>query len=183
MTVTLFPGHGRGIPLPPGKKSFLDFLPGHQWDMFGMPQGANLLSWKRPMKGKAEFLEHTADLKIRFTAESLDELLTTAAWTLGEYLYGLKPMGGDKDLEVRVEGDSDAERLVASLNEMLYLLQSKRFLIVSVGARRDADAWRLSFSGRTTDLKPETEIKAATYHQVRYREFKDMAEAVVVFDL
>jgi SHS2 domain-containing protein len=142
-----------------------------------------LLSLEWHMKGKAEFLEHTADLKVRFTAESLDDLLTTAALTLGEYLYGIKPSGEEKIIQTRVEGRNDTERLVVALNEALYLLQTKRFLIRHVTVAPSGIGWNLEFNGRQTDLKPETEIKAATYHEARYREFKNMSEAVVVFDL
>ena len=136
------------------------------------------------MNATAKFLEHTADLKVRFTAESLDDLLTLCAHTLRDYLFG--PLGAEGEEEVRttVEGDDDVERFIRALNEILFSLQTRGLMIHGVRAQVAGSAWNLVLTGRKArGEKAVTEIKAATYHQAVFEENPGGIEAVVIFDL
>lgn len=136
------------------------------------------------MEGKVEFLEHTADLKIRFSAESLEDLLTLCARTLRDYLVGPLDAEGGEEVHTAVEGEDDVERFIRALNEILFLLQTRRFMIGAVRAQRAGHAWNLLFTGcKGIGREAATEIKAATYHQATFEEKPGGIEAVVVFDL
>jgi SHS2 domain-containing protein len=136
------------------------------------------------MKGKAEFLEHTADLKIRFTAGTLDALLTLCGCTLRDYLYGPVDSEGGEEVHTTVEGDDDVERFIRSLNEILFSLQTRRLMICAVRVQKAGKAWNLLFTGsKGTGKGASTEIKAATYHQAAFADTPGGIEAVAVFDL
>ena len=136
------------------------------------------------MEGKVEFLEHTADLKIRFTAQTLEDLLTLCARTLRDYLVGPLDAEGEEEVHTTVEGDDALERFISALNEILFSLQTRRFMISTVRVQKAGQAWNMVFTGcKGMGRKAATEIKAATYHQATFEEKPGGIEAVVVFDL
>ena len=135
------------------------------------------------MKPAVEFLEHTADLRLRLRAPTLEKLLETAARALGEYLYGPAVAGRDEEVRTVVEGSDDLERFIAALNEILHLLQQRRLRVREVFLKDESLGWKLTFLMEKTRGLPTTEIKAATYNEaVLCREGEGwMAE--ITFDL
>ena len=130
-----------------------------------------------------EYLEHTADLRVRFRGPTLGKLLETAARALGEYLYGPAAAGRDEEVRLVVEGEDDLARFVAFLNEGLYLLQERRLRIREVFLLEDPRNWKLTFLTEETAQLPSTEIKAATYNEAVLRREGEGWLAEITFDL
>jgi len=130
-----------------------------------------------------EFLEHTADLRIRFQAPSLEKLLEIAARALGEYLYGPIEAGRDEEVRAVVEGSDDLSRFIAALNEILYLLQQRRLRVNEVFLKDEILGWKLTFLTEKARQTPSTEIKAATYNEAVLRREGEGWLAEITFDL
>jgi SHS2 domain-containing protein len=130
-----------------------------------------------------EYLDHTADLRIRFRGPTLEKLLENACRALGEYLYGPAEPGRGEQVRAVVEGADDLARFVAALNEALYLLQERRLRIREAFLRDDTANWKVVFLAETTDAAPAAEIKAATYHEARLEREGDGWRAEITFDL
>lgn len=135
------------------------------------------------MTSAVEFLEHTADLRVRFRGPTLEKLLETAARALGEYLYGDPVPGRAEEVRTVVEGEDNLARLVAFLNEGLYLLQERRLKIREVFLVEGPRNWKLRFLAEETVRQPSAEIKAATYNEAVLRREGDGWLAEVTFDL
>jgi SHS2 domain-containing protein len=119
-------------------------------------------------------LEHTADMGIEAAAATLEALFEQAARGLCALLAPPTVPGGDgRGIELHLESADREELLVAWLNELLYLIQSRSLwpvdLVVeeiTVG-RLEARLQVRSFDpGRH---RPRREIKAVTFHQLVVR--------------
>lgn len=130
-----------------------------------------------------EFLEHTADLRIRFRGPTLEKLIESAAQALGEYLYGPHEAGRDEEVRLVVEGADDLERFIAALNEILHLLQQRRLRVREVFLGDATTGWKMTFLTEGTVQPPSTEIKAATYNEAVLRREGEGWLAEITFDL
>lgn len=131
------------------------------------------------------FLEHTADVRVECTAETFECLLQEAAAAF--YAVALRRRRDDHTAErqVHVNGETREELLVRWLQELLYLLETERF----VASRFDVApglAGAVSAHLHGYDCPPkdrETEIKAATYHGMDVRITPEGYAAEIIFDL
>ena len=131
------------------------------------------------MTGESTFLpfepvDHTADLAYLARGRTLAELFQNAALGMMSQLTdtaAVRPIENDR---IEVEGDDLEELLVSFLQEILFRLETRRriygvFQVESVGPLR------LRAHARGEDLDPArhallTEVKAATYHDLRIAE-------------
>ena len=121
------------------------------------------------MTARYEILEHTADVGLRLTADSLEGIFEVAGEGFATLQDAWVP-GEGEGREVRVVADDAAGLLVAWIDELLFLQESEEAV----------------FGGFDVDLASETElrasvrlaprgdrdleavgIKAATYHRLR----------------
>jgi SHS2 domain-containing protein len=120
--------------------------------------------------GRFRLLEHTADMGIAASGESLEALFAAAA--RGVLAVVVDPRQGrvceERRLEVR--GDDREEQLVNWLNEILYLWEMGRFFPVDCRVEKvEGNGVRGVLLGEPFDpLRHEVlrEIKAVTYHQL-----------------
>jgi SHS2 domain-containing protein len=132
-------------------------------------------------------IEHTADLGIEVTADTLPALFASA----GEALYALivDPATIDSRDEISIEasGDDPEDLLHAWLRELLALFNVQGF----VGRRckvADISDSRVQgrVSGEKLDLKRHafrTEIKGVTYHDFEVWQKAERWHARVIFDV
>lgn len=134
-----------------------------------------------------ETFEHTADIGLLARGRNLAEVFANAADGLVDLT--LDPVGLREETRVRVTVTArDREALlVAWLNELLYLLDTRRFL------PRRSRITDLSDTHLVADLAGDTVdpgrhavrrmIKAATYHALSLRQVDGVWEARVILDL
>lgn len=132
----------------------------------------------------ARQVDHTADLALELWGPNEAEMLQAGA----QAVVGLLTEGADVQDEARREVDLetvDAEdRLVRWLNEVLYWASVEGFVVARASLQATADglvgtAW--GTEGAQGLLR--TEIKAATYHDLRVETVSGRVQARVVLDV
>ncbi len=133
-----------------------------------------------------ELIDHTADIRIRVKADGLKGLFINAAAAIFD-IIGQKLTEGAREekIEIRQKADNIEELFINWLNELLSLSAAKDLIfsdfkinklnknnLEAVAVGSDAKAYRLN-----------TEIKAATYHQLKIQETKSGWQVEVIFDV
>lgn len=122
-------------------------------------------------------LAHTADMGLEATAATLEQLWVEAARGLLA-VYGGSPAATPQEaLEVVVSGHDLAELLVGWLNEIVFLLENRRFFPANF-AIDELDGQQLRATIRGEPLDParhrfSRDVKAVTYHQLRLEQRGD----------
>lgn len=130
-----------------------------------------------------EFLPHTADVRIRIEAPSLEELFRDALLALSAFV---KPEGGGEPREraVEVEASGLTDLLVDFLNDALWRMHAYRETYQSLEIHRlSANRIEATIRGRSFQSIQE-DVKAVTYHEADVRESaKGLWSTVVVLDV
>lgn len=135
-----------------------------------------------------EIIEHTADIGIRATGASAEELFRHLG--LGMYSLVVPPeqMKASQTHEIRAEADGWERLAVAWLRELLYLLDTRLFIGKEIRVTRlEPNRIEASVSGEALDLarhSPDKELKAVTYCDLSVRQEPDGSwSAQVIFDI
>ena len=134
-----------------------------------------------------ETFEHTADIGLLARGRTLAELFANAADGLADLIVDRDGLHDAVQMRVSVSAPDPEGLLVAWLNELLYLLDTQRFLprrtqITSL----DGGSLTAQLSGDTIDPGRHAVrrmIKAATYHGLSVRQADGVWEARVILDL
>lgn len=134
-----------------------------------------------------ETFDHTADIGLIARGRTLRELFANAARGLVDLTVDPEGLRETTRMQVTVSAADRDALLVAWLNELLYLLDTRRFL------PRQSRITDLSDTTLTAELVGDTVdpgrhavrrmIKAATYHGLSLREVHGLWEARVILDL
>ncbi|HXV19947.1 MAG TPA: archease [Desulfuromonadales bacterium] len=137
--------------------------------------------------GTHRLLEHTADMGIEASGETIEELFAQAAYGLLEIIAGTPQALCREERIVTVEGGDAEELLVNWLNEILYLFEIRRFFPLDFEIE-EVRGNRLLARVRGEPFDPqrhpvEREVKAVTYHQLRVEKTDGLWHARVYVDL
>lgn len=134
-----------------------------------------------------EFLDHTADLRIRVWGKDLAELFEEAAFALFSVITDIGTVEPQIEEKVEVEAENREELLVGWLSELLYLHEVKgllfsKFQVLECQKERiSAKAWGEPFSPeRHYILLP---VKAVTYHMLKIEQQGGLWLAEIIFDV
>jgi len=134
-----------------------------------------------------EILEHTADVRIRVEAKDLKTLFSRSAKAMFDIIAEHKPgsSGKQRELTVVQEATSLEELFINWLNELLSLASADQMIFSDFRISRiDESRLEAKVSGETSaDYKMNTEIKAATYHQLQIIKTQRGLKAEVIFDV
>jgi SHS2 domain-containing protein len=123
------------------------------------------------MSGGFEILEHTADTGFRARGASIEELFEQAAAALVAIAIDSSQTRGLECCEIAVRGSDLEELLVNWLNEVLWLLDGRRFAPAALNVLELHDGGlRAAVTGEPRDdarHPPRIVVKAATFHQLR----------------
>ena len=131
-----------------------------------------------------EILEHTADVGVRATAETVEGVFEQATFGLLDITGALRP-GIGTEVRIDVEADDLGALLVYWLEEVLYLQDARDSVITSLSVSSIADRRATGTVGvapRKEELEG-TAVKAITYHQLQVTETSEGWVAVVFFDI
>jgi len=137
-----------------------------------------------------KFVDHTADIAAEITGSSLDELFSAGAeaWLIS--VIGEINIADDDLIELELSAASKEELLVTFLNELNYLLITKKWLCSSIQSIKifdDVDGCELSAELKGIKLKEDIqlkqEIKSVTYHQLEIVERDGSYSTLIVFDI
>ena len=122
---------------------------------------------------KYRILPHTADGKFEAFGRTLEEAFANAALALASLMWDWSKIRPRIEQAVEVDAGDREQLLVRFLGEIIYLLETKRFLlgqVRSLGIRPRFDGFRLEavLAGETLDAGHEIygDVKAVTYHEL-----------------
>jgi SHS2 domain-containing protein len=122
--------------------------------------------------GQFELLEHTADVGIIATGDSLAEALSWAAKGMFSVIADLDDVAPQESREVSVSSPDLEALAVDWLNELLYRYEAEGFLPRDFLVSVDETGTKLEAQCLGEPFDPErhhilTSVKAATYHELR----------------
>lgn len=146
------------------------------------------------------FLDHTADVAVEVTADSLAGLYAEAARAFTDTVTPLAGVAEGRTLEVTLDLPADADLasddashhcaredlMVAWLEELLYRFEVEGFLPARADVELAGDALHATLRGETyaPDRHPvKVLVKAVTYHALAVRPTADGWTARVIFDI
>jgi len=134
-------------------------------------------------------LPHTADGKFRAYGRTLEEAFANAALAMASLMWDWRKIEPKIARSVRVTGTDREQLLVKFLGEVVFLLDTQRFLLAAVKdlmIREGPDGWALEAELRGDALSGRYEVyggvKAVTYHEMRI-EASDRVVVQVVVDM
>lgn len=132
---------------------------------------------------KFEFLEHTADVKMKVHGETLEELFLNGFLGLGEFRACLPAEGGKVERPFRLKAPDAIVLFVEFLQEALSLSETMNELYDSVEFKELSETGCAGkFFGRPI-LSCKEDIKGVTYHEAEVKKTKNGWEGIIVFDI
>ena len=142
------------------------------------------------MAGSYKFLDHTADIAVEVSGETLEELFITSAEAWRMCAVEIDKVDVSETRELNLSAYSIEELLVGFLSELNYLLIVKKWVSVkidSIQIKVDAKGANLISKISGTTLNPNNklkqEIKAVTYHQLEIKKIINNYSTLIVFDI
>ena len=134
-----------------------------------------------------EEIPHTADVAIRAYGKDLRELFSNAAFGMFDIIADLSGLKKTVSMGVNLEAPSPEELLISWLDELLYSFYTKgiiffEFDIVDITDTRISGHAHGRLVGENRS-RLKTEIKAATYHDLKIEEKQDGYSVEIVFDV
>ena len=134
-----------------------------------------------------EIIDHTADIGLRAYGKDLKQLFTNAACGMFGILADLKNVRPKESLEIKLKAPNIEELFLSWLGELLYQYNSKGIIFKEVLIDKlNERSVSAQARGEKLDLKRhrlKTEIKAATYHELKVQKVKDTWQGEVIFDV
>lgn len=142
------------------------------------------------MSKSYKFIDHTADIAAEITGSSLEELFLAGAEAWLSASIDDINVQPDDFIEIELFAVTKEELIVTFLNELNYLLISKKWLCISIhsikifASQEDCElSVELSGIKMSDGIKLKQEIKAVTYHQVEIVENAGDFSTLIVFDI
>lgn len=133
-----------------------------------------------------ELREHTADVAVSATADSMSGVFAELAEGLAATMSDRRPATGER-YAVAVTAESREALLFDYLDELIYQRDVHDVLPIdhAVSIEHDGDVWRLEGSFRGVPLREVggREVKAVTYSEMILEETDHDWQAYVVFDV
>ena len=134
-----------------------------------------------------EQFSHTADIGVRVYGKDLPQLFENAAFAMFDIIADLENMSGDLLETFRLEAANNEELLVTWLDELLYNFYAKNIIFYKFEvAELSSDVLRAKAFGRSVSEnrnRLKTEIKAATYYNLKIIKKDDYYEVDIIFDV
>ncbi len=134
-----------------------------------------------------ELIEHTADIGIRLKAKDLEDLFRKAALAMFDIIAEKKsPVSSPRSpANFNLSADNLDELFVNWLNDLLSLSAAKDLIFCDFKIDKlDESGLSASAVGEAVkNYKINTEIKAATYHELKLEKVKSGWQAQGIFDV
>ena len=133
---------------------------------------------------KYEFLEHTADIKIRSYGRTQEEAFESMVLAISEYLSKGEKIKSKIGKKIEVHG-TDLENLLYNfLDELIYLLDAENFIVAKAEVKFLGNNIKATLYGdRSKNYKDLDHIKAPTYAEMHVKKTQSGWELQVVMDI
>jgi len=139
------------------------------------------------MRNVYEVFDHTADLGLRITAPSVEQLFAEAGQGLFSVIVAnLDAVEAAERAEIRIEGERNAYLLFDWLNELLYIFDSSGMVLSEFEITMCEDGLEAVAYGEPLDAERhglEHEVKAITYHKLDLEQTENGWQAQVIVDI
>ncbi|MDP2907672.1 MAG: archease [Nanoarchaeota archaeon] len=134
-----------------------------------------------------ELIEHTADIGIRVKGNDLKELFRNAAAAMFDIIAEKKEPEIKKQAEIKIEQKADdlEELFVNWLNELLSLSATKELIFsdFQINKINKNTLQAIAIGEDIKNYRVNTEVKAATYHQLKLEQTKTGWQAELILDV
>jgi len=130
-----------------------------------------------------EFLEHTADIKIKVYGKLLNDIYENAVLAISEYISKEKKVESKKIKIINISGIDNNSLLYNFLEEIVYLIDAENFVVAKAKVNLRGNNLQAEFSGDDANKYALQQIKAATYAEMEIKKTKDNWEAQFVLDV
>ncbi|MFQ5721038.1 MAG: archease [Candidatus Aminicenantales bacterium] len=120
-----------------------------------------------------QFLHHTADAKFRAFGSTLEEAFRNAALATASLMWDWRKINVRIEHQIEVEGRDLKQLLANFLEEIVYLFESKKFLLAAVDNiifKKRGDKYRLKARFKGDKYKDSYnihgDVKAITYNEM-----------------
>jgi SHS2 domain-containing protein len=129
-------------------------------------------------------IDHTADMMVKAYGASLEECFGNAAFALFDQTVDLSNIGTAEEIDIRVTGMDDEDRLYSFLSEMLFIEDADNLILKKFEVSFDGDDVVCHARGETLDRgkhRIRSEVKAVTYHMMEID--RKTPSVTVLFDV
>ena len=133
-----------------------------------------------------ELIEHTADIGVRVKAADLKGLFETAALAMFDIMAETKNQEAEKkQIRIRLKADDLEELFIDWLNELLSQSATKELIFsdLKITKLEKNNLEAIASGGDIKNYRINSEIKAATYHQLKLQQLKSGWQAEVILDV
>ena len=139
------------------------------------------------MEKRYEQFSHTADIGVRVFGKTLKELFENAAFAMFDILADLEGLKGEIAQDFELTAPNYEELLISWLDELLYNFYAKNIIFYKFEVTElSEDVVRAKAFGRSVSENKnrlKTEIKAATYYNLKIIKKDDYYEVDIIFDV
>ncbi|MDP2928876.1 MAG: archease [Candidatus Omnitrophota bacterium] len=139
------------------------------------------------MEKRYEQFSHTADIGVRVFGKTLKELFENAAFAMFDILADLDGLKGEIIQDFELTAPNNEELLISWLDELLYNFYTKSIIFYKFEVRElSEDILKAKAFGRLISKnrnRLKTEIKAATYYNLKIIKKDDYYEVDIIFDV
>ena len=134
---------------------------------------------------KYKFLEHTADAKFVAYGKNIEEAFSNAALAMVSIITDTEKVKSKEKHEIKVQGKDEKALLYNFLEEILFFLDAKHFLLHKVEKIEIKNNKLIAVvSGDSVqNYKTSGDIKAVTYNDMEIKKIKEKVSVQVVVDL
>ena len=129
-------------------------------------------------------IDHTADMMVKAFGNTMEECFGNAAYALFDQTVDLSDIGTDEEVDIRVTGIDDEDRLYSFLSEMLFIEDADNIILKEFDVSFDGDDVVCHAKGERLDRsrhRIRSEVKAVTYHMMEID--RDTPSVTVLFDV
>ena len=137
-----------------------------------------------------KFIDHTADIAVELESSSLEELFIAGFEAWLSIVIDANNLKADDLIDVDISANSKEGLLVSFLNELNFLLSTKKWISLSIRSIKiieDSHGFEVSAELSGIKLKNnfslKQEIKSVTYHKMEIVKKKNNYSTLVVFDI
>ena len=134
-----------------------------------------------------EQFPHTADIGLRVFGKDLKELFENAAFAMFDTIADLEGLRGELEESFELQARNAEELLVAWLDELLYNFYTKQIIFfkfdINQISETDIKARALGRLAGSNRNRLKTEIKAATYHDLKIQKIPEGCQVDIIFDV
>ena len=136
-------------------------------------------------------IDHTADIGLQAEGESLNELFANLAFGMIRIISGEREYQPNISLHIELLEKSESDLIISWLSEINYYLNVHQFLPLIFkqihiqksdnGLQLKAELSGINILNNSVEIT--TEIKAVTYHQLKFEKNNDGYVSQVIFDI